>query len=40
MRRLKNMHILLVKSEWDNEMNQRKPLEVHLDGVLLQKLEG
>ena len=35
------MHILLVKNGgWDNEKNQKKPLEVHLDGVLLQKFEG
>ena len=41
MKHLKNKHILLVKDGGlDLVKIQMKPLEVHLDGVLLQKLEG
>ena len=37
---LKNKHALGVKCEFDQEKNETKPLEVHIDGVLLQKFEG
>ena len=41
MKRLKNTHLLMIKDGgYDYFKSQSKPLEVHLDGVLLEKFEG